>query len=85
MKKEKLIEIGEWAQERVDSGQEPPWTFHKLKSLAELAFEFAEGIDKSFAFTPGIETDDGLNAEISGDNVIRLQTPARPQESNLPA
>ena len=85
MNKEKLIEIGEWAQQRVESGQEPPWTFHKLKTLAELAYEFAEGLDKNFAFTPGVETESEIPVNISGDNVVRLQTPPRPQETNLPA
>lgn len=85
MNKEKLIELGEWADARVQSGEEPPWTFHKLKQLSELAFEFAEGMETNFAFTPGLDTDGVKVAEISGENVIRLQTPPRPQMTNLPA
>lgn len=85
MKKEKLIEIGEWAQARVSSGEEPPWTFHKLQQLAELAFEFAGGMETNFAFTPGIEVETNAETVISGENVVRLQTPPRPQVTNLPA
>ncbi len=84
MNKEKLIEIGEWAKSRVRSGEEPPWTFHKLKTLSELAFEFAEGMNTNFAFTPGIEKDEDP-IEPAGENVIRLQTAPRPQMTNLPA
>ncbi len=85
MNKEKLIELGEWADARVNSGEEPPWTFYKLKQLAELAYEFAEGIDANFAFTPGLQLDDEPVFELKGENVVRLQTPPRPQSSNLPA
>ncbi len=84
MNKEKLTEIGEWAESRVKSGEEPPWTFHKLRTLSELAFEFAEGMDTNFAFTPGIE-EEKPQLEPSGENIIRLQTPPRPQITNLPA
>jgi len=85
MNKEKLIEMGEWAEARVKSGEEPPWTFHKLKQLAELAFEFAEGHETNFVFAPGLETKDEAVFELKGENIVRLQTPPRPQSTNLPA
>lgn len=85
MNKEKLIELGEWAEARVNSGEEPPWTYQKLRQLSELAFEFAKGMETNFAFTPGLDTDEVEVAEISGENVVRLQTPPRPQMTNLPA
>lgn len=84
MNKEKLKEIGEWAQNRVSSGEEPPWTFHKLKTLSELAFEFAEGMETNFKFTPGIEKEE-QKLDVSGENIVRLQTPPRPRVTNLPA
>lgn len=85
MNKEKLIELGEWAQARVKSGEEPPWTFQKLKQLSELAFEFADGMDTNFAFTPGLETTSEEKPNFSGDNIVRLQPQPRPQVTNLPA
>lgn len=85
MKKEQLIELGEWAEARVNSGEEPPWTYYKLKHLAELAYEFAEGFETNFTFAPGLETDDEPVFELKGENVVRLHTPPRPQTTNLPA
>ncbi len=85
MKKEKLIEIGEWAQTRVNSGEEPPWTFYKLKQLAELAFEFADGMDAMIPFTPGMEPEEIRDIQQSSENVVHLELPPRPLVTNLPA
>lgn len=49
MDKNTLTKVGKWAQARVAEGQEPPWTYHKLKQLAELALELAEGMDATIA------------------------------------
>jgi len=54
MKKETLVKVGEWAQARIETGEEPPWTYHKLKKLAELARELAEGLDASMTYAPGL-------------------------------
>lgn len=50
MDKNTLIQVGEWAQSRVASGEEPPWTFHKLQQLADLALGLAEGMDASTTY-----------------------------------
>lgn len=85
MIKEKLVDVGAWAQSRVDSGEEPPWTFHKLKLLAELARELSEGLDASQAYTPGLNDDEQISAE-TFENVVRFERPAvEPPTTNLPA
>ncbi len=74
-----------WAQTRVDSGEEPPWTFHKLKLLAELSAELAEGLQAGVAYAPGQKDE---NAERASENVIKLDVFRRPDEdpsSILPA
>lgn len=45
MDKNTLLQVGEWAQSRVASGEEPPWTFHKLKLFAEIANDLASGME----------------------------------------
>ena len=92
MIKEKLVDVGAWAQARVDSGEEPPWTFHKLRQLAELATELAEGLDASTVYTPGMEVDGRVKqAEQQpdiADNVVRFERhtpPVSTPPANLPA
>jgi len=75
MKKEILVEVGEWARRRVDSGEEPPWTYHKLKQLAELVQEFAEGIEAGAVFAPGLQDDANLKPRVLPENVVKFERP----------
>ena len=45
MDKQTLEDVAYWAEERVNSGQEPPWTFQSLKTLISLTRELAAGMD----------------------------------------
>lgn len=68
--------VSEWARARVASGEEPPWTFHKLKQLAALTEEFAEGFESSVQYTPGLETDESApatQAVQASENIISLE------------
>lgn len=56
MDKNTLNRVGEWAQSRVASGEEPPWTYHKLKLFAEIAQDLASGMDAVTAFGEAPET-----------------------------
>jgi len=80
MKKETLVKVGEWAQARIETGEEPPWTYHKLKKLAELARELAEGLDASMAYAPGLRPDaeilDVTRPKVSSENIVRFEKPA---------
>ena len=49
MDRQTLEQVSAWAQKRVDSGKEPPWTFSSLQTLAEIAGELAEGMPKTAA------------------------------------
>ena len=69
MEKELLQKVGEWAQARVKSGEEPPWTYNKLKMLAELSLEFAQALESSKAYTPGMEFV-GENIDATHDNIV---------------
>jgi len=45
MDKATLDEVSAWAKARVDSGQEPPWTYHNLVTLANITKELAAGLE----------------------------------------
>lgn len=45
MDKHTLDMVANWAEERVESGQEPPWTFQSLKTLVSITRELAAGMD----------------------------------------
>lgn len=45
MDKQTLETVADWAEERVNSGQEPPWTFQSLKTLISLTRELAAGME----------------------------------------
>ena len=52
MNKETLTSVGIWAQDRVASGEEPPFTFHKLKQLVDITNFLVEGMDATAVFQP---------------------------------
>jgi hypothetical protein len=90
MNKDTLLQVGTWAKSRVASGEEPPWTYHKLQQLADLAFDIAEGMDSTFAFDP---TKPPADTPVQGpvevsENVVSLATfrsPDGPIEVQLPS
>ena len=49
---ETLQDMAAWARSRVVSGEEPPWTFQKLKSLNEICAELAAGMQATSASFP---------------------------------
>lgn len=82
-----LREVGEWAQNRIAAGEEPPWTFHKLKLFAGLALELAEGLEAGVAYTPGMDSDSDADAAMA-DNIVEFQSGVKSEEdafTNLPA
>ena len=44
MDKHTLDMVADWAEARVKSGQEPPWTFQSLKTLMSITRELAAGM-----------------------------------------
>lgn len=90
MIKEKLVDVSEWAQARVNSGEEPPWTFHKLKQLAELAQELAQGLESGMAYAPGLKAESDFVAKSetpAAENIVKFEKPSIPSSPspNLPA
>ena len=87
MDKNTLQKLGEWAKARVDSGEEPPWTFYKLKQLSEISLELSESMAASFA----VEADNGnstVTPQEVGPNVVSIEAfrPAKTEpEFLLPA
>lgn len=68
-----LRTVGKWAQSKVDSGEEPPWTFHKLKQLAQITSELADGMDAAIM----IETDRAERPKAPAllpENVIAIES-----------
>lgn len=87
MDKNTLQKVGEWAHSRVASGEEPPWTFHKLKLLAELATELSDGLEAGIAYTPGLVCDEEKSVAAL-DNVVEISGFKVKEEdpfANLPA
>jgi len=88
MNKNTLELVSEWARDRVASGEEPPWTYHKLKQLAALAEEFALGLENSVQYTPGLKSEDVSIDEVQSENVVSIER-FRPAEEtpfiNMPA
>ncbi len=86
MDKNTLQKVGEWAHSRVASGEEPPWTFHKLKLLAELAMELSDGLEAGVAYTPGLLSDEDKSVAAL-DNIVEISD-FKPKEqdpfANLP-
>lgn len=92
MDKNTLQMVGNWAHEKVASGEEPPWTQPKLKLLARLMDEIVESMNA----TVGIDTgepmsersvDEDVAPEESG-NIIsleRFRAPKPDPEFPLPA
>ncbi|NNE56907.1 MAG: hypothetical protein HKN36_02265 [Hellea sp.] len=79
MDKATLKSVGKWAKDRVDSGQEPPWTYNKLKMLAELALEFSEGLGATKAYMPGCRGEDehGQPSQSNAENIIQFERKAQ--------
>ncbi len=53
---ETLQDMAAWARSRVVSGEEPPWTFQKLKHLNEICAELAAGMAATSASFPAQNT-----------------------------
>lgn len=64
--------VGTWAQSKVDSGEEPPWTFHKLKQLAEITLELAEGMNA--AITVNADGTERHNAPVPASQITTAQS-----------
>ena len=71
MDKNTLLQVGEWAESRVASGEEPPWTQPKLKLLAKLM----EDIVDSMNATVGIDVGEPLR-EPQVTAAVNLPEPA---------
>lgn len=89
MDKQTLENLANWAEERVDSGQEPPWTFQSLKTLISITRELAAGMDASLQMV----SEQGLalpqdESPIRGADIIQLDNfrsrHAEPDSLQLP-
>ena len=74
MDKVTLEYVRDWAQSRVDSGSEPPWTYHKLKEVAKLASELSAGIDVTVSKTDSLQSQEHQETVLPlGENIFRLE------------
>ncbi len=87
MDKNTLQMVGTWAKSRVASGEEPPWTFHKLKQLADITETLAASMDA----VVGIDTSTPHKAATcmdAGSNIVQIDSfrpPKSEPEVLLPA
>ena len=75
MDKATLEEVSAWAKARVDSGQEPPWTYHNLVTLANIAKELSAGLEaaKRMENVPLLQEYQAERPE-QEDKIVRLNT-----------
>jgi len=83
MDQDTLYKVRDWAEARIASGEEPPWTYFKLEKLAELTRELGEGLEWTAALDPSKEkasgpgsdparsADPGQGAEIVQIGIVR--------------
>lgn len=75
MDKATLEEVRAWAKARVDSGKEPPWTYHNLVTLANITKELAAGFEAATQ-TENVPLLQEYQAERpeQEDKIVRLST-----------
>ena len=47
-----LDKVTAWAEQRLASGEEPPWTYFKLEKLAELTRDLSQGLAQTAVYDP---------------------------------
>jgi len=80
--------VGKWAQSRVASGEEPPWTYHKLQQLAEISLELAQGMDAAINLDTDTLPVEETAALPQAENIVQLESFRAAQNSGdviLPA
>ena len=84
MDKHTLEQVADWADARVKSGEEPPWTFQNLKRLVLIARELSEGMGANVEMVS--EQGQDLPADDSpkqGADIIQLDSfRSRPAATN---
>jgi|GEM_PF-2565182 len=74
-----LQDMAAWARSRVVSGEEPPWTFQKLKSLNEICAELAAGMAATSASFPSQTVNQRVNGPVEVEHLERDQ----PREAQI--
>jgi len=75
MDKETLDKVAEWANQRVESGHEPPWTYNKLKKLAELAIQLSKGMEVAIKMECSQQSYELQETDLQQQgNIIRLSS-----------
>lgn len=89
MDKQTLDNVADWADSRVNSGQEPPWTFQSLKKLSLIARELSAGMSANLQRVS--EQGEALSVEDSPRpmaDIVQLDNfrsrPAEPDSLQLP-
>lgn len=92
MDKNTLQMVGEWAHEKVASGEEPPWTQPKLKLLARLMDEIVESMNATVGIDTGAPVPepsfDADDTQTDSGNIIsleRFRAPKSDPDFPLPA
>lgn len=82
---EHLSEAIDWAEKRLRTGSEPPWTYYRLMQLKEAAVELLSGIEAS------TKTENlSQSAEHQGDvlppegSIVRIDTARRHRDKQRP-
>ena len=84
MDKATLDEVRAWAKARVDSGQEPPWTYHNLVTLMDITKELSAGLEAATRMenVPLLQAYQSERPE-QEDKIVQLSTlRSRPDEED---
>jgi len=82
MVKNQLIEIQDWAQERLRSGTEPPWNYYRLMQLIDAIENLDTGPIAAFTMDrlQQSESHTGTDHQPEGD-VVRLDNVRRHRDA----
>jgi len=70
-----LEKLANWAETRVRTGKEPPWTEKSLSDLAVIARELAKGMNTVITLEDSLELEQRLeNVHPQSENIVELDS-----------
>lgn len=73
MDKDTLEKVAIWAEQKVNAGQEPPWSEESLESLANIARNLARGMATTVTLQDSLQlAEHQENARPQSENIFQL-------------
>lgn len=75
MDRKTLDSVATWAEARVNTGSEPPWTEQPLIELATLARQLSQGIGTTITLSNSLQCDElEENVHPQSGNIVQLDS-----------